>query len=145
MSENNINNGNGNDEQQNPTPANDDLQKLMMAGLGAVAHFKEKSSKWFDEMAAKGKDAAQDMQPTIDDWAKKGQEALQQGKTFGADALGKLQKTIDGLKEDAKTMGFDEMIGNLGNMSEDALKSLRDKIDEALKGKDTPPSDGPEA
>ena len=121
---------------ENKNGVGDDLQKLVMAGLGAIVHLKEKSAKWVDEMAEKGKESAQDMQPVIDEMAQKGKEALHQGKAFGADAINKLQKVLDGIKEDVRQMNMDDVSESLNGLTDDALNSLRAQIDDLITRRD---------
>lgn len=109
-----------------------DLSKIVMTGLGAIVHAKEKSVKWLEEMQAKGQASSGDMQPMLDEWEKKGRDALEQGKAMSADAVTKLQSVIDNLKTEAKQLGIDDIQASLEGLTDDALTTLKAKIEELL-------------
>ena len=120
---------------ENNNKPTDDLHNLLMAGLGAVMHIKEKSVNWFNEMAEKGKDAAPDVQPMLNDMAAKGKEALTKGGEFGEEAVAKLQKAFDGLKADAKQIDVDDVKQHLTGMTDDALHGVKTHIDGLLNSR----------
>lgn len=117
----------------------EDLRKIMMAGIGAISMATEKSKEWVEEMAKKGESATQDAQPVIDDLAQKGAAAFEQSKVFGSEMKTKLQQAFENIKTEAQQLDMDEVVGSLHGMTDEALETIKQKLDEIAQGrKDAP-------
>ena len=88
---------------------NEDMRKVMMAGLGALSVLAEKT------------------QETVESLAKKGEEALDHGQVLNERLRHKIKQTIRDDKPDAQP-GKEDILGALDHLSPDELKEIKEKI-----------------
>jgi polyhydroxyalkanoate synthesis regulator phasin len=96
-------------ERSFPMKINDDVRKVMMAGIGALSAVAEKT------------------QETVDSLARKGEEALDHGQVLNERMRHKIKQAMrDG--EPDKGPGKDEIISALDHLSPEELKAVKDKL-----------------
>ena len=88
---------------------NDDVRKVMMAGIGALSSAAEKT------------------QETIDSLAKKGEEALDHGQAINERLRHKIKEIINDEKPEAKP-GKDDILSALDHLSPEELKAVKEKL-----------------
>lgn len=92
----------------------DDMKKVLLAGLGAVATTVEKSKELVEQLA------------------KKGEITWEQGKALNEELTQKMKKTFDEkvapIFAESKTK-VDEVVDHLRTMTKEQLKAVRDQID----------------
>lgn len=113
----------------------DDLRKLMMAGVGAFSTAAEKTKDLIDDLSLRGEETAQKTRDFVDDMAKKGQETLDANQ----DLMNKFRGVCANIKEEVSQINADEIVTTLGDLTDDALTKLRDKIDEVIDYRNTHP------
>jgi polyhydroxyalkanoate synthesis regulator phasin len=89
---------------------NEDLRKLVLAGLGAASVATEKTSE------------------AIDALSKKGEEVLKQGKDLNERLRHEIQEAIR--DEDAPAATRDDVLSALDRMTPEERKAVRDKLDQ---------------
>lgn len=92
----------------------DDLRKLMMAGLGAVNLAAEKT------------------QETVDVLAKRGEEALAQGKVLNERLRHEIQEAVSGNedKSEAKKPSLDTVLDGLAHLTPDERAKVQQKLNQ---------------
>jgi len=88
---------------------NDDVRKVMMAGIGALSAAAEKT------------------QETVDTLAKKGEEALDHGQVINERLRHKIKEIINDADEEPGTEK-DELLKAMDSMSDEELKAVREKL-----------------
>ena len=88
---------------------NDDVRKVMMAGIGALSAAAEKT------------------QETIDSLARKGEEALDHGQAINERLRHKIKQIINEEKPETKP-GKEEILSALDSLSPEELKAVKDKL-----------------
>ncbi|MDL2206460.1 hypothetical protein LJC33_06060 [Eubacteriales bacterium OttesenSCG-928-N13] len=104
----------------------DELKRFMMAGLGAAAVVTEKSINWLDELSK------MDVQPVIDNLAKKGSEAYDQGKVIGQELKEKVQSAFEDCSMQMQQMDVDNVKSSMEGMSDEALDALKDHLSQVM-------------
>ncbi len=102
----------------------DELRKVLMAGVGAVAHAVEKTADAISE-ATKGENRER-VKAAVDDLAKKGENAVEKGKVVGGELIGKIGDAFAGLKN----VEVDDIKARLNDLADDALDDLEHAIGE---------------
>ena len=105
----------------------DELRKVFMAGVGAVAHAVEKTADAISE-AAKGENREK-VKAAVDDLAKKGEDAFEKGKTAGGELIGKIGDAFSGIKN----VEVDDIKDKLSDLADDALDDLERAIGEVKR------------
>jgi polyhydroxyalkanoate synthesis regulator phasin len=100
----------------------DELRKVFMAGVGAVAHAVEKTAEAIGEVA-KGENRER-VKAAVEDLAKKGEDTFEKGKTAGGELFGKIGDAFSGLKD----MEIDDIKERLNDLADDALDDLQKAI-----------------
>lgn len=100
----------------------DELRKVFMAGVGAVAHAVEKTAEAISE-ATKGENRER-VKAAVEDLAKKGEDAFEKGKAAGGELFGKIGEAFSGLKG----MEIDDIKARLSDLADDALDDLEKAI-----------------
>ena len=100
----------------------DELRKVIMAGVGAVAHAVEKTAEAIGEVA-KGENRER-VKAAVEDLAKKGENAFEKGKVAGGELFGKIGDAFSGLKG----MEIDDIKARLADLADDALDDLEKAI-----------------
>lgn len=100
----------------------DELRKVIMAGVGAVAHAVEKTAEAIGEVA-KGENRER-VKAAVEDLAKKGEDAFEKGKAAGGELFGKIGDAFSGLKG----MEIDDIKARLADLADDALDDLEKAI-----------------
>jgi polyhydroxyalkanoate synthesis regulator phasin len=88
---------------------NEDVRKVMMAGLGALSVLAEKT------------------QETVESLAKKGEEALDHGQVLNERLRHKIKQAIHDEKPDARP-GKDDVLNALDRLSPDELREVKEKL-----------------
>ena len=88
---------------------NEDIRKVMMAGLGALSVLAEKT------------------QETVESLAQKGEEALDHGQVLNERLRHKIRQAIRDEKPDAQP-GKDDILNALDQLSPGELKEIKEKI-----------------
>lgn len=88
---------------------NEDVRKVMMAGLGALSVLAEKT------------------QETVDSLAKKGEEALDHGQVLNERLRHKIKQAFHDGKPDTQP-GKDDVLNALDRMSPDELREVKEKL-----------------
>ncbi len=104
----------------------DDLKKILLAGLGAVATTAEKSKELVDQLA------------------KKGEITWEQGKVLNEELSRKVKKTFDEKVAPIFTESkakVEDVVDNLRSMTKEQLKAVREQI-EAMEKVDEETRDG---
>ena len=115
----------------------DDLKKLMMAGIGAFSTAAEKTKDLIDDFSKRGEETAQKTRDFIDDMAQKGQETLDANQ----DLMNKFKGAFENLKREAAQFDVDEIVNSMHGLTDDALSTLRDKLDEVIRYRDEHPEE----
>ncbi len=102
----------------------DELRKVIMAGVGAVAHAVEKTADAISE-ATKGENRER-VKAAVDDLAKKGEDAVEKGKAVGGELIGKIGDAFAGLKN----VEADDIKARLGDLADDALDEIERAVGE---------------
>lgn len=100
----------------------EELRKVIMAGVGAVAHAVEKTAEAIGEVA-KGENRER-VKAAVEDLAKKGEDAFEKGKAAGGELFGKIGDAFSGLKG----MEIDDIKARLADLADDALDDLEKAI-----------------
>ncbi len=104
----------------------DDLKKVLLAGLGAVATTVEKSKELVDQLA------------------KKGEITWEQGKALNEELTQKMKKTFDEkvapIFNESKSK-MEDVVDHLRTMTKEQLKAVREQID-AMEKADEETQDG---
>lgn len=100
----------------------DELRKVFMAGVGAVAHAVEKTAEAIGEVA-KGENRER-VKAAVEDLAKKGEDAFEKSKAAGGELFGKIGDAFSGLKN----MEIDDIKERLSELADDALDDLEKAI-----------------
>ena len=121
----------------------DDLKKVVLAGVGAMAVLADKSKELVEELSDKGSKVMEDAQPMFDDLGKKGNEVLKQGKVISEEMGKNIKRAIDNVKCGIDQMDLDEIAEGLANLSDDALTELKAKLEglQAMRCAQAEPSD----
>ncbi len=110
----------------NNTTIGDDLKKILLAGLGAVATTAEKSKELVERLA------------------KKGEITWEQGKVLNEELTQKMKKTFEEkvapIFAEGKTK-VENVVDNLRTMTREQLKAVKDQI-EAMEKADEETRDG---
>lgn len=89
---------------------NDDLKKLMMAGLGAASVASEKTGEAIDELA------------------KRGEEVLAQGKDVNERLRHEIRQAMK--DTEAPSVGKDEVLSALDKLSPEERKAVQEKLNQ---------------
>lgn len=103
----------------------DDIRKILMAGMGAVATATEKSIEFVDDLAKKTEDMPERCRTAMEELSQKGEAAFQQSKAFGNDLKNRVKEAIDGLNLD-----LESMLNSLDSLSDADLETLLQRIEE---------------
>jgi len=90
---------------------NDDLRKLVMAGLGAASIATEKTGDAIEKLA------------------KRGEEALAQGKDINERLRHEIQQAMKDEDQPASAPGKDEVLSALDKLTPEERKAVREKLD----------------
>lgn len=88
----------------------ENVKKLLLAGIGAVATTAEKSSELLDEMV------------------KKGELTVEQGKALNQELKHNIKKTMQEKTSDKETDKTDEMDAFLEKMTPEEMERLKEKL-----------------
>lgn len=103
----------------------EDLKKIMLAGIGAVAVTSEKSME------------------LIDDLVKKGQVTVEQGKELNEELKRNIKtKVQDAINVTVVTKEDENILDKLDTLSEEELQAVKAKLDEIEKQKNNTPEEG---
>lgn len=102
----------------------DELRKVLMAGVGAVAKAVEKTAEVIGE-ATKGENRER-VKATVEDLAKKGENAFEKGKAAGGELFGKIGEAFSGLKN----VEVDDIKARLNELADDALDEVEKAVAE---------------
>ncbi len=102
----------------------EDLKKMLLAGVGAMAMLAEKSVEWANELTEKGAKALEDAQPFFKELEKKGDEVLKQGKVLSEEMRDKIKETLEVARRESEQMDLAEVKESLDGLSDDALGAL---------------------
>ena len=102
----------------------EELRKVFMAGVGAVAHAVEKTADAISEVT-KGENREK-VKAAVDDLAKKGENAFEKSKAAGGELIGKIGDAFSGLKG----VEVDDIKARLSDLADDALDELAKAIGE---------------
>ena len=91
---------------------NDDIRKLMLAGLGAAATASEKAGEAIDELA------------------KRGEETLAHGKNLNERLRHEIQQAM---KDKPPAAGKDEVLAALDKLTPEERKAVREKLEQLGK------------
>jgi polyhydroxyalkanoate synthesis regulator phasin len=105
----------------------EELRKIFMAGVGAVASAVEKTADAISE-ATKGENRER-VKATVEDLAKKGESAFEKGKTAGGELIGKIGDAFSGLKN----VEADDIKARLSDLADEALDDLEHAIGEVKR------------
>ncbi len=105
----------------------EELRKIFMAGVGAVASAVERTADAISE-ATKGENRER-VKATVDDLARKGESAFEKGKTAGGELIGKIGDAFSGLKN----LEADDIKARLSDFADDALDDLERAIAEVKR------------
>lgn len=94
----------------------DEMKKVLLAGIGAVAVTAEKS------------------QQMIDTLIKKGEITVEQGKVLNEELKNNIKDTIDKRKEDKTDESVGDLTKKIASMTPEELAELKAKIEEMEKG-----------
>jgi len=97
------------------------LEKILLAGIGALATTAEKSTEMLDELV------------------KRGELTIEQGKTLNEELKHTIKTTLSETEKPAHGSVVSGVIKNLDNLTPDELAQIRAKLqelEEADKGKD---------
>lgn len=100
----------------------DELRKVLMAGVGAVAHAVEKTAEAIGEVT-KGENRER-VKAAVEDLAKKGENTFEKGKVVGGELFGKIGDAFSGLKG----MEMEDIKARLSELADDALDDLETAI-----------------
>ena len=100
----------------------DELRKVFMAGVGAVAHAVEKTAEAISEVA-KGENRER-VKAAVEGLAQKGEDAFEKGKVAGGELFGKIGDAFSGLKG----VEIDDIKERLSDLADDALDDLEKAI-----------------
>ena len=100
----------------------EELRKVLMADVGAVAHAVEKTAEAIGEVT-KGENREK-VKAAVEDLAKKGEGAFEKGKAAGGELFGKIGEAFSGLKG----METDDIKARLSDLADDALDDLEKAI-----------------
>ena len=106
----------------------DDIRKIMLAGVGAIATLAEKSAELVDALSEKGGKALEDAQPMLSELEKKGDEVLKQGRLLGEEAKARIKQAIEGIERQAQQMDAEEIASSLDGLTDEALEELERKL-----------------
>ncbi len=102
----------------------EELRKVLMAGVGAVAKAVEKTAEAIGE-ATKGENRER-VKAAVDDLAKKGEDAFEKGKVAGGELFGKIGDAFSGLKN----VEADDIKARLSDLADDALDEVEKAVAE---------------
>ena len=105
----------------------DELRKVFMAGVGAVAHAVEKTADAISE-ATKGENRER-VKAAVEDLAKKGEDAFEKGRNAGGELIGKIGDAFSGLKN----VEVDDIKARLSDLADDGLDELEKAIGEVKR------------
>ena len=105
----------------------EELRKIFMAGVGAVASAVEKTADAISE-ATKGENRER-VKATVEDLAKKGENAFEKGKTAGGELIGKIGDAFSGLKN----VEADDIKARLSDLADEGLDDLERAISEVKR------------
>ena len=161
----NTNNNNTNpqdnlnqDARQFESDLGNDLKKLLMAGVGAVAMASEKSQSFLNDLTQKSAQAVQDSQPIIDDLAAKGADAFKKGMVITSDLRDKITSALKDCSTGKAPDGDLDLEGEdleaakymVSDLNDSSLEVLQQHLNEvvaqrkAAAAAQTPPTDAPE-
>ncbi len=107
----------------------EELRKVLMAGVGAVAKAVEKTAEAIGE-ATKGENRER-VKATVEDLAKKGEDAFEKGKAAGGELFGKIGDAFSGLK----SVEADDIKARLSDLADDALDEVEKAVAEIKRGR----------
>jgi polyhydroxyalkanoate synthesis regulator phasin len=105
----------------------DELRKVFMAGVGAVAHAVEKTAEAIN--VATKEENREKVKAAVDDLAKKGENAFEKGKAAGGELIGKIGDAFAGFKGTE----LDDIKDRLSDLADDALDELEKAVVEVKR------------
>lgn len=102
----------------------EELRKVLMAGVGAVAAAVEKTADAISE-ATKGENRER-VKAAMEDLAKKGENTFEKGKAAGGELIGKIGDAFCGLKN----VEVDDIKARLSDLADDALDEVEKAVAE---------------
>jgi polyhydroxyalkanoate synthesis regulator phasin len=105
----------------------EELRKVFMAGVGAVAHAVEKTAEAINE--ATKEENREKVKAKVEDLAKKGESAFDKGKAASGELIGKIGDAFAGFKGTE----LDDIKARLSDLADDALDDLERAVAEVKR------------
>ena len=105
----------------------EELRKVFMAGVGAVAHAVEKTAEAISE--ATKEENREKVKAKVEDLAKKGESAFDKGKAASGELIGKIGDAFAGFKGTE----VDDIKARLSDLADDALDDLERAVAEVKR------------
>jgi polyhydroxyalkanoate synthesis regulator phasin len=102
----------------------EELRKVLMAGVGAVAKAVEKTAEVIGEVTKS--ENRERVKSTVEDLAKKGEDTFEKGKVAGGELFGKIGEAFSGLKD----VEVDDIKARLSDLADDALDEVERAVAE---------------
>lgn len=113
------------------------LGDLLKAGVGALASAVEKGKDFVDDVTTEGTPANQRASELVNDLTRKGQETIEQTKSFGKQVKDKMVSAVC-----ADLGEFDNLIEALDSFPREQLTAIKEKAEALLANMPDEPSEG---